>query len=151
MRYLALLLLFALPAVAQDAEKLIKQAKRLEARAEKLLDQGKRAEAFDALAKAAELRDKARAQGTAKPKPKEKKKAGKSVKVRKADPAEIAHTELDMALKAGNLEAARMASGKLREARAAQAKRIAALEAQLKGMEKQLDEIRRMLNLEKPG
>ena len=57
MRFFAVLLLLALPAVAQDAIKMLEQAKKLEARAEKMLDQGKRAEAFDTLARAAALRD----------------------------------------------------------------------------------------------
>jgi len=145
MRFFAVLLLLALPAVAQDANKMLEQAKKLEARAEKLLDQGKRAEAFDTLARAAELREKAKAAAPASAKPKKK------LKKRKADPAQIAHTELDLALKAGNVQMARKASAKLRKARAAQAKRISALEKQLRGMERQLAEIRRMLDIEKPG
>ena len=151
MKWMAAVLLLALPVVAQDADKRLEQAKKLEAQAEKLLDQGKRAEAFDALARAAALREKVRAQGRTDAKPKKKKKAGKSLKVRKADPVEVAHTELDLALQAGNMEAARKASLKLRRARAAQAERIAALEKQLRAMEKQLAEIRRMLDIEKPG
>ncbi|MHC4848800.1 MAG: hypothetical protein ACYTEG_10135 [Planctomycetota bacterium] len=145
MRFFAVLLLLALPAVAQDATKLLKQAQKLEAKAEKLLDAGKRTEAFDTLARAAELRSKAKSSAPAKGKPKSQ------VKKRKASPAEIAHTELDRALEAGNVQMAKKASDKLRKARAAQAKRISALEKQLRGMEKQLAEIRRMLDIEKPG
>lgn len=145
MRFFAVLLLLALPAVAQDANKMLEQAKKLEAKAEKLLDQGKRTEAFDTLARAAELREKAKSSAPASAKPKRK------VKKRKADPTEIAHTELDLALKAGNVAMARKASDKLRKARTAQARRISALEKQLRGMERQLAEIRRMLDIEKPG
>jgi hypothetical protein len=145
MRFFAVLLLLALPAVAQDANKMLEQAKKLEARAEKLLDQGKRAEAFDTLARASELREKAKAAAPASAKPKKK------LKKRKSGPAEIAHTELDRALKAGNVPMAQKASDKLRKARAAQAKRISALEKQLRRMEQQLAEIRRMLDIEKPG
>lgn len=145
MKFFAVLLLLALPAVAQDANKLLEQAKRLEAKAEKQLDQGKRAEAFDTLARAAALREKAKSAAP------DSDKAKKKSRKRKADPVENAHTELDRALKAGNVQMARKASDKLRKARAAQAKRISALEKQLRGMERQLAEIRRMLDIEKPG
>jgi len=159
MKWIAVLLLFAVPALAQDADKNLEQAKKLEAKAEKLLDQGKRAEAFEALAKASELRRKA--QGEAKPAAKkpeqtDAKKADKPVakpkpspNPKKADPVDVAHAELDAALKAGNLEGARMASEHLRAAREGQKKRIAALERRLHSMEQQMAEIRQLLAGEK--
>jgi hypothetical protein len=159
MKWIAVLLLFAVPALAQDADKSLEQAKKLEAKAEKLLDQGKRAEAFEALAKASELRRKA--QGEAKPaakKPDETEarttdkpvaKPKPSPNPKKADPVEAAHAQLDLALRKGDLEAARIASERLHAAREAQAKRIVALERRLRSMEQQMAEIRQLLAGEK--
>ena len=146
MRWIAILLI-TVCAVAQDGQrdKQIAQAKKLEARAEKLLDQGKRAEAFEALAKAAEIRERARAR---KPQSKPKSKPKSKLKRRRADPVEIAHVELDLALKAGNVKAAMAASDRLRRARARQAAQIAALEKQLRALEQQMAEIRKLLKTE---
>ena len=81
-----------LPVLAQDAEELLKEAKALDARAEALLNQGRRAEAFELLAKAADLRAQARkatgteapgtAKGRAKEKPKERAKAKEKEKAK---------------------------------------------------------------------
>ena len=144
MRWMAILLI-TLSAVAQDGrdEKQLTQARKLEERAVKLLDQGKREQAFDALAKAAEIREKLRTRASTKAKP--KKKLPKGVKVRPVDPAGIALTELELALKKGNVKAAQKASVRLRMAMTAQAKRVAALERQLSSLEKQMAEIRRLL------
>jgi len=141
MRILVVLALLALPEPARV--KRLEQAGKLEKKAEKLLDQGKRTEAFDALARAAELRRKAAAKTEPEPKP------NASPDPRAADPVEVAHGELDAALRKGDLEAARKASVRLHEARAAQARRIAALEAQLDALREQVIEIRALLQPEK--
>ena len=151
MRWIAIIALLALPALAQD--KRLEQAEKLEKKAEKLLDQGKRKEAFEALAKAVELRRQAKEQPAAKPgrkpAPKPEQKPKPTPNPPKADPVDVAHGDLDAALRKGNLEGAKKASARLHEARAEQAKRIAALERQLDDIRTQLDEIRALLQPEK--
>lgn len=152
MKWIAVLLLFAVPAYPQDTEKNLEQAEKLEAQAEKLLDAGKRKEAFEALAKASELRRKAKGEAKPEAKKPDEPEPGKPVakpkpspNPKKADPVEVAHAELDAALQKGNLEAARAASGRLHAAREAQAKRIVALERRLHAMERQMVEIRKLI------
>ena len=114
----------------------------------KLLDQGKREEAFEALARAAEIREKLRTKAPDVAQSKRKSSPAK-LKKRTAGPVEVAHIELDLALKAGNVQAARKASARLRSAMATQSKRLAALEKQLSSMERQMAEIRKLLRPEK--
>ena len=135
MRTLWMCLLLALPALAQDADELLKKSKAMDAKAEALLDQGRRAEAFELLAKAADLRAQARqAGGTAAPgaaekktkktekteKPAKKAKAKKKKKKKKArapDPRQALDTafeKLDRALKSGDMEGARAAGHEMR-------------------------------------
>ncbi len=166
MRSLWICLLLALPALAQDAEELLKKAKALDARAEALLDQGRRAEAFELLAKAADLRAQARA-ATAKPDPKakkeKKKKAAKKVKgkAKAPDPRQAldaAFQRLDRALEGGDMEAARAAAHEVRrhllrwtkqlDAREKRLKKGAprSVEARVADLEKQVRELRRLLD-----
>jgi len=153
MKHLLLILplLFVAPAMAQDE---IAQAKKLEATAEKLLDQGKRVEAFDALAKAALLRDKARDRArvkaaTSKKQPKKATQKKTTPKPKKPATVDQVHTRLDRALAKGDIKAAQAASKSLRRAhsgaRKRQNSRLAALEKQLGMLEQQLNELRMLL------
>jgi len=164
MKSIACILVLAVAVAAQEAkpkaDKRLEQAEKLEKQAARLLDDGKRKEAFDALAKAAELRRQAEGGATTDgPKPgvqaapkaaadqpeadQPKKAAPKAGK--RTDEVETAHAALDEALRAGDMKAAQAASARLREARTRQAKRVAALEKRLRAMEKQLAEIRELI------
>ena len=55
------LLMLAWPILADEGQDLLKRAAALETRAEQLLDAGQRGQAIDLLAKASDLRAKARA------------------------------------------------------------------------------------------
>lgn len=148
-------LLIVVSATAQDGpKKALVQAEKLEAKAEKLLDQGKRAEAFNLLARAADLREKDRAnksrktptaKKTKKPAP---KKAG-SQKAESRKPATVAqaHARLDRALAKGDVKAAKAASKALRNAHKRAHNQ---LEGRLAGAEKQLGLLeRRLIELQK--
>ncbi|MHC4957419.1 MAG: hypothetical protein ACYTGN_03515 [Planctomycetota bacterium] len=65
---LLVLLMLVVPLVADDKAELLKKAAELEKQATALLNDGKRQAAFDLLAKAAELRDKARRGAAEQPK-----------------------------------------------------------------------------------
>ena len=153
MRILWALVLLALPVLAQDAEELLKEAKALDARAEVLLNQGRRAEAFELLAKAADLRAQARklakteAPGAAKEKAKEqpkakakkaKRKKTQKKKVRKAkapDPRQAldaAFEKLDQAMERGDMEGARAAAHEMRRHLLRWAKQLDSREKRLK-------------------
>jgi len=151
MKILWACLLLALPVLAQDADELLKKAKAMDAKAEALLDQGRRAEAFELLAKAADLRAQARKpSGTEVPgaagdktektpkaakrvKAKKKKKKGK--KVRAPDPRQALDTafeKLDRALKGGDMEGARAAAHEMRRHLLRWTKQLDAREKRLK-------------------
>jgi exonuclease VII small subunit len=137
---------FALPAAAQEREKLLKQAQQLERKAEALLEQGKRGQAFDMLARAAELRERARAA----PEKKAQKKAAK--KKRKAKPAgkpavEQAFKVMDAALKQGDLTAARKAAVRLRELLGLWERQLEAKE-QVKAVRSKADDARLLQRIE---
>jgi len=144
-------LLLALPALAQDADELLKKAKAMDGKAEALLDQGRRAEAFELLAKAADLRAQARqAGGTAAPgaaekktkkaekpakKAKAKKKKKKVKKARAPDPRQALDTafeKFDRALKSGDMEGARAAGHEMRRHLLRWTKQLDAREKRLK-------------------
>jgi hypothetical protein len=106
-------------ALAQDADTMLEQAAKLERAAEKLLDQGKRAEAFEALARAADLRERARrgaAPEAATPAPKTPEPRAKPQRERK--PAKVdaskaagrAVAGLERALATGDMDQAREAA-----------------------------------------
>lgn len=166
MRSLWICLLLALPALAQDAEELLEKAKALDARAEALLDQGRRAEAFELLAKAADLRAQARAAGT-KPDPKAKKEKKKKTarkvkkKAKAPDPRQAldaAFQRLDQALERGDMEGARAAAHEVRRHLLRWTKQLDArekrlrkagprsVEARVAALEKQVKELRRLLD-----
>jgi hypothetical protein len=147
-------LLLALPVLAQDADELLKKAKALDAKAEVLLDQGRRAEAFELLAKAADLRAQARqasgteVPGAAKEKAKAKAKQAKkerakkerakkkAKKVRAPDPRQALDTafeKLDRALESGDMEGARAAAHEMRRHLLRWTKQLDAREKRLKG------------------
>ncbi|MHC4225441.1 MAG: hypothetical protein ACYSUN_15735, partial [Planctomycetota bacterium] len=137
---------FVLPAAAQEREKLLKQAQQLERKAEALLEQGKRGEAFDMLARAADLRERARAA----PEKKAQKKAAK--KKRKAKPAgkpavDQAFKEMDAALKEGDLTAARKAAVHLRELLGLWERQLEARE-QVKALRSKSDDARLLQRVE---
>jgi hypothetical protein len=172
MRALWMCLVLALPVLAQDAEELLAKAKALDAKAEVLLDQGRRAEAFELLAKAADLRAQARrasppeARGPtgkqAEPKAKKAKKAAKQAKKRKAaDPRQAldaAFSKLDQALERGDMEGARAAAHEMRRHLLRWTKQLDArekrlrdggsrsVEARIAALEKQVRELRRLMD-----
>jgi hypothetical protein len=168
MRILLALLILALPVLARDPDKLLKEAKALDVKAEALLDQGRRAEAFELLAKAADLRAQARqatraeAPGeTAKPKKKAKKNKPEGKAKKAPDPREAldaAFEQLDRALEKGDLEAARGAAHQVRrhllrwtKQLDAREKRLAAqgsgsVEARIAALERQVKELRKLLD-----
>jgi len=167
MRILLALLILALPVLAQDADKLLREAKALDAKAEVLLDQGRRAEAFELLAKAADLRAQAReaTPGEAGKKAKPKKKAKKKKPQGKAKKApaprealDAAFEQLDRALQKGDLEAARGAAHQMRrhllrwtKQLDAREKRLASqgsgsVEARIAALERQVKELRKLLD-----
>jgi len=175
MRILWALLILALPVLAQDADKLLGEAKALDAKAEVLLDQGRRAEAFELLAKAADLRAQAReatraeAPGEAGKKAKSKKKKAKKKKphgkARRAPaPAapraalDAAFEQLDRALEKGDMEAARGAAHQMRrhllrwtKQLDAREKRLASqgpgsVKARIAALERSVKELRKLLD-----
>ncbi|MHC4818388.1 MAG: hypothetical protein ACYTF8_10070 [Planctomycetota bacterium] len=172
MRSFWICLLLVLPVLAQDAEELLKKAKALDAKAEVLLDQGRRVEAFELLAEAADLRAQARAKakvpGTAEkqPRPKtkkaKKKKASKKAKKAKAtDPRQAldaAFQKLDQAVERGDMEGARAAAHEMRRhllrwtkqldarEKRLQAKGPRSVEARVAALEKQVKDLRRLLD-----
>lgn len=167
MRSLWIFLLLALPALAEDAEQLLEKARALDAKAEALLDQGRRAEAFELLAKAADLRAQARSAGQ-KPPPKAKPNKAKKNKTpakgkgaKAPDPRQAldaAFRKLDQALEGGDMEAARAAAHEVRrhllrwtkhlDAREKRLQKQAprSVEARVAALEKQVRELRRLLD-----
>ncbi|MHC4971486.1 MAG: hypothetical protein ACYTG3_04075 [Planctomycetota bacterium] len=166
--WISLFLLLAVPALAQDAEALLKKAKALDAKAEALLDQGRRAEAFELLAEAADLRAQARrATGAvkepAKPKAKKAKKKKTKKKAKAPDPSQAldaAFRKLDQAMERGDMEGARAAAHEMRRHLLRWTKHLDAREKRLQGkgrgsksveariaaLEKQVKELRRLLD-----
>jgi len=144
---------------AQDGEreKRLAEIKKLEQRAEKLLDQGRRTEAFDALARAALLRDnlKSPQRGRKKPKsdkPKAKGKAGK----RGPSDLQKASAALSKALESGNMQGVNSAAKRFQAVALQAEKRHRAqmaaarkdrnrLEARLKAIEDSVAELRKAL------
>jgi hypothetical protein len=167
MRVLWALLILALPVLGQDADKLLREAKALDAKAEALLDQGRRAEAFELLAKAADLRAQAR-QATrpeAGKKAKSKKKKAKKRPQKKAKKApaprealDAAFEQLDRALEKGDMAAARGAAHQMRrhllrwtKQLDAREKRLASqgsgkVEARIAALERQVKELRKLID-----
>ena len=173
MKTLSTLLLLTLSLLAQDKNALLERARKLDAQAEKLLDQGRRAEAFQLLARAADLRAQRAGEKPRKAKPdtaarKDKaRKAAKSKKKQKAgEPrrgVDAAFQRLDEAMEmadmATTLKAARAVRQELerwakqlarrekrRTAKAAGGslrERVAALERQVEELKKLLEPSRR--------
>jgi len=144
-------------ASAQDSErdKRIAQIKKLEKQAEKFLDQGRRTAAFDALARAAVLRDMLKKQG---PK-KDGLKKGAPKKSKKARKSEVgrASDALAKALKTNDMAGIRNAAVRLQQAAVtAEAKHKSALanerrerkrlEARLTNIEQQVAQLKKALD-----
>ncbi|MHC4953305.1 MAG: hypothetical protein ACYTGZ_05395 [Planctomycetota bacterium] len=169
MRLMIGLLALAVVAVAQDSDKNKARAeiKRLEARAEKLLADGKRVQAFDALARAAEIREKlegskakkakGKTKAEAKPKQNPKPKPKMTDRPKRAGNTQAAYAALARAIGAGNKEAAMKAAANLRntqkrkEARlnqllAAARDRNSELAARLTRLEKQVAELKALMD-----
>lgn len=149
---LLLAILPALPVLAQGKDDLLKQARALEKRASALLDQGKRGEAFDLLARAAELRERAKIadKGKAAPKEKQPKPKPKRARLSHMQQFERSLKGFDAAVQAGDMKRAREAAQRTRgvllnwarSLEKAQPDRTARRVARL---EKQVAELRKMI------
>jgi len=175
MRALAILMLFALPALADEADRLIAQAKRLEERAEAALDKGQRPQAFELLARASDLRARARrvragedmgeakdAPPSAKPQPPKPQPPKPDMPKRMASPRKAsaaALKRLDDALAEGDAQAAARAGRELRqtlvrwsrdldarERKLARRRAGAGVERRLADLERQVRDLRAMLD-----
>jgi len=140
---------------AQDGDRAKRMAeiRKLEQRAEKLLDAGRRAEAFDALARAAVLRDNLKKSGKAEQKPKSDAKARAKGKKRGQSDFRKASDALSKAYKADDMAGLRRAAmhfqtvalkaeKRHREERAERARlvrRLEQLEAQIAALKKLMD------------
>ena len=146
------LLVLVAVAGAQDAsrEDRLDQIKKLEARAERLLDAGQRAEAFDALARAAVLRDLLKKSPKAEPKPKRGAKTDAPATKRRPTEVQRASAALAKAVDAGNMEGVKRAARRLQRAAAAAEKRHREerkrLEARLNSIERQIAALKKLLD-----
>ena len=165
MKKLVMVLLFGiLPVLAQGADDLLKQARDLEKKASALLDQDKRAEAFDLLARAAALRERARVAAKpagktdAKAKAQPKRRAPQGKKKRNLRPiqyyVEQDFKKMEAAMKAGDMQAFWMAANKSRAllgrwadtlGRRERTKTPERILKRMEKLEKQVAELRRML------
>lgn len=99
MKAVIAILVCALAAVAADRDALLKEARELERKAETALDGGRRAEAFELLARAAELRAQAKAEKPA-ARPQARRRPGKRLdKALKAFDEAVAAGEMEKAVK----------------------------------------------------
>jgi hypothetical protein len=128
MKKLLVLLVLFVPLMADDKAELLKKAAELEKQATALLNEGKRQAAFDLLAKAAELRDRAR-RGDAPAPPKKKagakpapvpakpKTSGKEKRNLKSFPAAVDEQlkRFDAALMSNDMAGVRKAAGEARQ------------------------------------